>query len=96
MLLGAALRARDRDDANIEEAMVSEITPLHILLSVMRKKWEADDWDGAVALAKVVAPYMHPKVPSAQPIFDLSGVSDEELDRIGRSVGVDREGRSPG
>ena len=53
----------------------------------MRKRWGADDEDGAVALAKVVAPYMHPKVPAARPIDDLSGVSDEELDRIEREGG---------
>ena len=65
---------------------MSDVTPLYILLSVMRRKWLADDLDGAVALAKVAAPYMHPKVPAARPIFDLSEVSDEELDRIERDI----------
>ena len=65
---------------------MSDVTPLYILLSVMRKKWLADDLDGAVALAKVAAPYLHPKVPAASPIFDLSGVSDDELDRIERDI----------
>ena len=67
---------------------MSDITPLYILLSVMRKKWKADDLDGAVALAKVAAPYMHPKVPAARPVGDLSGVSDDELDRIEREIGA--------
>ena len=50
---------------------MSGATPLHILLSVMRSKWAANDIDGAVALAKVAAPYMHPKVPAARPVGDL-------------------------
>ena len=32
-------------------------------------------------------PIMHPKVPAARLIDDLSGVSDEELDRIEREGG---------
>jgi hypothetical protein len=72
--------------ARHQEENVSDITPLHILLTAMRRKWTADDVDGAVALAKVAAPYMHPKVPAARPIGDLSGVSDEELDRIERDI----------
>ncbi|MDT7952985.1 MAG: hypothetical protein RQ966_15885 [Acetobacteraceae bacterium] len=73
---------------------MSSITPLYILLSVMRRKWKEDDVDGAVALAKVAAPYMHPKVPAARPVGDLSGVSDDELDRIEREIGAgySREG----
>lgn len=75
---------------------MSGATPLHILLSVMRSKWAANDIDGAVALAKVAAPYMHPKVPAARPVGDLSGVSDAELDLIERDIRAGRTGEGEG
>ena len=71
-------------------------TPLHILLSVMRSKWAANDIDGAVALAKVAAPYMHPKVPAARPVSDLSGVSDAALDVIEREIRAGSSGQGEG
>ena len=65
---------------------MSDITPLYILLSALRETWAAEDVDGAVAFAKVAAPYLHPKVPAARPTSDLSGVSDAELNRIERDI----------
>lgn len=64
------------------------VTPLQILLSAMRRKWKEQDEAGAVALAKIAAPYMHAKVPAARPSADLSGVSDDELDRFERGGGA--------
>lgn len=64
-----------------------EASPLHVMLTVMRRKWKEGDEDGAVALAKVVAPYVHPKVPAARPSVDISQVPDDELDgQHGRGV----------
>ena len=60
-----------------------EPSPLHVMLTVMRRKWRDGDEDGAVALAKVAAPYVHPKVPAARPSTDLAQVSDDELDGSG-------------
>ncbi len=57
-----------------------EASPLFVMLTVMRRKWRDGDEDGAVALAKVAAPYVHPKVPAARPCMDLAQVSDDELD----------------
>lgn len=57
-----------------------EASPLYVMLTVMRRKWRDGDEDGAVALAKVAAPYVHPKVPAARPPTDLAQVSDDELD----------------
>ena len=37
-------------------------SPLDVLVQTMLRKWDADDWDGAVALAKVAAPYIHPRL----------------------------------
>ncbi len=41
--------------------MVDPGSPLDILLTVMRDRFEKHDFDGAVAIAKAVAPYVHPK-----------------------------------
>jgi len=57
-----------------------EASPLHVMLTVMRRKWRDGDEAGAVALAKVAAPYVHAKVPAARPGLDISQISDEELD----------------
>ncbi|GAC1346178.1 MAG: hypothetical protein NVSMB18_27670 [Acetobacteraceae bacterium] len=75
---------------------MKEPTPLHVLLLVMRQKWRDGDVDGAVALAKVAAPYLHAKVPAARPAADLAGVSDDELDRFERGGGAGSEDASPG
>ncbi len=75
-----------------------EASPLHVMLTVMRRKWRDGDEDGAVALAKVAAPYVHPKVPAARPSVDLAQVSDDDLDETaldgGRAGG--RAGASDG
>ncbi|HYZ64789.1 MAG TPA: hypothetical protein VE650_20235 [Acetobacteraceae bacterium] len=75
---------------------MKELTPLQILLLVMRQKWSDGDLDGAVALAKIAAPYLHPKVPASRPSADLAGVSDDELDRIERGRGARTAGEDPG
>ncbi len=75
---------------------MSEPTPLHVLLLVMRQKWREGDKDGAVALAKIAAPYLHAKVPAARPAADLAGVSDDELDRYEGGGGASSAGEDPG
>jgi hypothetical protein len=75
---------------------MKELTPLNILLLVMRQKWRDGDLDGAVALAKIAAPYLHPKVPATRPSGELAGVSDDELDRFERGGGAGSAGENPG
>lgn len=75
---------------------MTELTPLHILLSVMRQKWRDGDLDGAVALAKTAAPYLHAKMPASRAAADLAGVSDDELDRFERGGGAGSAGQDPG
>ena len=65
-----------------------EPSPLHVMLTVMRRKWRDGDEDGAVALAKAVAPYVHPRAPVARVSPDLSQVSDDELDEVGGRDGA--------
>jgi hypothetical protein len=36
-------------------------TPLEVLLAAMQRKWEEGDLDGAAALARAAAPYLHPR-----------------------------------
>jgi hypothetical protein len=76
--------------------MKKNVTPLHVLLSVMRQKWDDQDLDGAVALAKIAAPYLHAKVSAARPAADLSGASDDELDRFERGGGASASNEDPG
>ncbi len=59
-----------------------EASPLHVMLTVMRRKWREGDEDGAVALAKAVAPYVHPKAAAARGFNNLAQVSDDELDEF--------------
>ena len=58
-------------------------TPLDILLSTMRRKWSEGDCDGAAAIAKIIAPYVHPRkspiATPAPPLIELHRLTDEEL-----------------
>lgn len=58
---------------------MEELSPLSILLTVMRQRWKAEDVEGAVALARVAAPYMHGRAAVTRPFGDLAEVPDEEL-----------------
>jgi hypothetical protein len=57
-------------------------TPLAIILATMHRKHAEGDLDGAVALARIAAPYVHPRVPSAAPPSDLTTMQDADLDAI--------------
>ena len=85
-----------RSSTNIGGALdgggMTGVLPLYVLLEVMRRRWKIGDLEGAVALAKVAAPYLHGKAPSARPEGDLAGVTDEELERVGWEA-VDGGGR---
>lgn len=69
-----------------------EPSPLLVMLTVMRRKWRDGDEDGAVALAKAVAPYVHPRAPAARLSPELSQVSDDELDEIDGGGGAGAAG----
>ena len=66
---------------------MGEFSPLHVLLTAMRRKWRDGDEEGAVALAKAAAPYVHPRAAAARPPSDLAQVSDDELDDGGPGDG---------
>ena len=57
-------------------------TPLAIILVAMHRRWAEGDEAGAVALARVAAPYVHPRAPAAKTTMDVSLVQDAELDSL--------------
>ena len=58
----------------------ADITPLAIILKAMRDRYEARDYDAAVALARIAAPYLHPRVPPKTPPTALATLPDDDLD----------------
>jgi hypothetical protein len=62
-----------------------ETTPLDILLAVMRERFASRDFDAAVAIAKAVAPFVHPK-PRARTIgASIDTLRDQQLVELCRS-----------
>ena len=84
---GAASFGFIDDGADYGDGM-TELSPLYVLLTVMRQRWEAKDLDGAVALAKVAAPYLHGRAAVSRPAGDLAGVTDDELEHWGGGEGA--------
>ncbi len=60
----------------------TDISPLSIILCTMRQKYAEGDMDGAVALARIAAPYLHPRIPAATPPSDLAAMPDADLDAV--------------
>lgn len=58
----------------------SNFSPLHIMLTLMNRHWDAGNDAEAVALAKIAAPFIHPRAPAARARIDLSEASDDQLD----------------
>lgn len=58
----------------------STVSPLHIMLTLMNRHWAAGNEAEAVALAKLAAPFVHPRAPAARAPIDLSEASDDQLD----------------
>jgi hypothetical protein len=61
--------------------------PLEVMLEAMRQYWAQGEWDRAAAIAKVAAPYVHPRLSSIEekpaPI-DVTKLTDEELGTLRR------------
>ena len=55
-------------------------SPLTIILVAMHRRWAEGDEAGAVALARVAAPYVHPRAPAVKNNMDVSLIHDAELD----------------
>lgn len=63
---------------------INDLSPLTIILSTMRQKYADGDIDGAVALARIAAPYLHPRIPATIPPSDLAAMPDADLDALRR------------
>lgn len=63
----------------------AELTPLALMLALMREKWRDGDRDGAVKLACAAAPYLHPRriagPSSVTPQIEAHRLSDADLCR---------------
>jgi hypothetical protein len=59
----------------------AELSPLEVMRAIMRNRFRAGDYDGALAAARECAPYVHAKLTSTD--LKVSGTlttrSDEEL-----------------
>ena len=62
------------------------VSPLHIILTTMRDRYALGDFDGAIALARIAAPYLHPKLPASTPPAELAAMTDADLDALERQV----------
>lgn len=58
---------------------MAEKTPLDVMQDVMRRLLKKGDLGGALAAARVAAPYVHGKVPAVRFGGDLAEVPDDEL-----------------
>lgn len=61
----------------------NELSPLDVLLHAMQSKWQAGDHDGAVAIARAAAPYVHARRRDGAALVnaesDLHRIGDAEL-----------------
>jgi hypothetical protein len=67
-------------DQSVVTAPRAKITPLDLILELMQKRYSAQDLDGAVALARIAAPYIHSRMRAAEPQRDLATMLDADLD----------------
>lgn len=63
----------------------SQISPLDILLTLMRRHWAAGEESEAVALAKLAAPFVHARAQASRAPSDLAVASDDDLDAAGEA-----------
>ena len=59
------------------------VSPLDILLTLMRRHWRAEEYPEAVGLAKLAAPFVHPRAQPPRSPTSLAEASDDELDHTG-------------
>jgi hypothetical protein len=79
--------ATERDHATTTRPDSDISKPLEVMLEAMREHWAQGEWDQAAAIAKLAAPYVHPRLASIEqkvsPI-DVTKLSDEELETLRR------------
>ena len=58
------------------------ITPLDLIVKTMRQRYRDMDYAGAVALARIAAPYLHSRPRAATPPAELAAMTDADLDAV--------------
>jgi hypothetical protein len=82
---GAAACGALRAHGDAQERIVTEPKmPLDILITVMRDRYEHADIEGAVAIAKAVAPFVHAKPRPRAGAAALGMMRDEQLAELCR------------
>ncbi len=69
-------------DAPADGTLSKTPSPLDVLLHTMHRKWQVGDFDGAAALARVAAPYLHARLSMARPSAGLRTMTDAEIDGL--------------
>ncbi len=71
--------------------MADPMSPLDILMTIMRQRFDDGDAEGAVAIAKAVAPFVHPKPKERAAHGTIDTLRDHQLVELCRG-GVARAG----
>jgi hypothetical protein len=75
-----------------EKAIATGITPLEVMLLDMREKFAAGDLAAAADRARDCAPFMHPRLSSAnvavRQVESVREITDGELAALARSAGI--------
>lgn len=74
---------------------MKQLTPLQVLLVLMQRKLEAGDEKAAAALARLAAPYVHPRAMRTRDNLDLSQLTDAELEMHGGRRGMEGAAEDP-
>ena len=53
-----------------------------MILTTMRRHWDESEYAAAVALARIAAPYLHPRLPASAPPMELAEMTDADLDAV--------------
>ena len=65
-----------------DDVLSADVSPLPLILQTMRQRYSSQDIDGALALARIAAPYLHPRIPAAAPYMELAAIPDADLDAV--------------
>lgn len=66
----------------IRQAIRAKLTPLAMILTIMHQHYDAGEFGAAAALARVAAPYLHPRLPASTPASNLATMPDADLDAL--------------
>ncbi len=75
--------------------MADPLSPLDILMTIMRHRYAEGDFDGAAIIAKAVAPFVHSKPHGRGTIGTIDTLKDHQLVELCQG-GVARAGAAQG